>query len=179
MFRSIDAVEPQRAGRCFPVQIGFYHFAGPVLIFDPQVEAESRTVAPRCVVEIPYCPGLVVVPSVSEQDPGGIASFLQTVRNIICDIKYPPVESGIHRIQSVIPYLLSVDIQFVQATYGDIRPGGPDRLGYSEFFPEIRSGPVFPIMSVADPASLPVFHGHHSGFEKGHIGLDGRLVFVP
>ena len=165
MFGRINAIEDQCARRRFPVSFTRNNLYRTILISNAKVHAESRTVTPSSFVEVPCSNGLMIEPSITQQYADGILSFLQMFRNIKCQIKILPVETSVQRIQTMITYLLSIQIKFEQTCNYQIGSSRLDFLLCLELFSEIRSRFIIDAVIIANPCTLPVLHIHHPSFE--------------
>ena len=74
----------------------------------------------------------------------------------------------------MVPYLLSVDVEFIQSGGGNVGTRRLYLFACLEFLTEIRCRLVMNILAITNPSSLPMLHPHHTHFKT----RDGRSNFL-
>ena len=95
MLGCINAIKDQCAGWSFPVPLRRNDFNRTILISNPHIHTESRTVTPWCTMKVPHGHWLMIIPSIAQQHTNRIFPFLYLGSNIISNVEITPVKPGI------------------------------------------------------------------------------------
>src|SRR5690554_260089 len=121
----------------------------------------------------------MVIPPIAKQYSHRVRPFLQKMSYIVRNIKITPVVTGIHRVETMISYSLTINVHFHQSSNSYISPCGRDLFFGVELLSEVRSGFMMDIIAITDPRSLPIGNIHHSRFKGMNFSTRLLSLFVP